>query len=121
MKAHRITLADDDPDVLFLLHKLVEKMYPQSSISMFSNAEDAYIHILDRGTDLLITDHGMGMMSGAELVGELRREQYEMPILMISSNPQIAIEAQAAGATAFVEKSLDLKSLEQAIRTLLPQ
>jgi len=69
MKAHRFTIADDDPDALFLLHRMIEQQYPNSSISMFSNAEDALAHIRDTGTDILITNHGMGTMSGTDLSG----------------------------------------------------
>lgn len=35
---------------------------------MFSNAKDALAHIRDRGTDILITNHGMGKMTGTDLI-----------------------------------------------------
>ena len=73
MKAHRITLADDDPDTLFVLYRMLARLYPNSSISMFSNAEDALTHILDTGTDILITNHGIGEMSGIEVIREIGR------------------------------------------------
>ena len=47
MKARRFTIADDDADALFLLHRMIEQLYPHSSISTFSNAEDALAHIRD--------------------------------------------------------------------------
>jgi DNA-binding response OmpR family regulator len=120
MAEHRITLAEDDADALFLLHRLVERLYPHSSISSFSNAEDALLHILSTGTDLLITNHGMGQMSGAELIRRLRAARIEIPILMMSGNPKARKEAEEVGATSFLEKSLDMKAVEQRIRELLP-
>jgi DNA-binding NtrC family response regulator len=121
MKPHRFTLADDDADALFLLHKLIEKLYPHSSVATFSNAEDAFVHILETGTDFLITDHGMGTMSGTELIKALRDKKSDLPIIMISSNPMVRAEAEAAGANAFVERSLSTKTLEAEIERLLPE
>jgi len=120
MRQHRFTIADDDADALFLLNRMIEQMYPQSSISMFSNAEDALAHIRDTGTDLLITNHGMGEMSGTDLIRKLRAQKVEIPIVMISGDPQVRKEAKEAGATAFFEKSLDMRSIRDQIRELLP-
>jgi DNA-binding NtrC family response regulator len=120
MSQHRFTIADDDSDALFLMSRMVERLYPHSSISMFSNAEDALAHIRDTGTDILITNHGMGDMTGAELIRLLRAQKVEIPIVMVSGNPEVRKEAEEAGANAFVEKSLDMKSIEACIRELLP-
>ena len=120
MKAHRITLADDDADALFLLHRMIEQLYPNTSISMFSNAEDALAHIRDTGTDLLITNHGMGKMTGTDLIRILRAQKVEIPIIMVSGNPEVRKEAEEAGANAFVEKSLDMSSIRNKIQQLLP-
>ena len=120
MKPHRITLADDDADALFLLHRMIEQLYPNSSISMFSNAEDALAHIRDTGTDLLITNHGMGTMTGTDLIRILRAQKVEIPIIMVSGNPAVRKEAEEAGADAFVEKSLDMTSIRSQILAFLP-
>ena len=99
---------------------MIEKMYPHSSISSFSNAEDALAHIRDTGTDMLITNHGMGQMTGTELIKILRAQKVEIPIVMISGNPEVRKEAEDAGANCFVEKSLDSKAIQDCIRGLLP-
>src|SRR5262249_23147868 len=120
MSEHRFTIADDDPDALFLLNRMLENLYPHSSISMFSNAEDALAHIRDTGTDLLITNHGMGKMTGTDLIRLLRAQKVEVPIIMVSGNPEVREEAEQAGADAFIEKSLDTKSIQACIEELLP-
>jgi DNA-binding NarL/FixJ family response regulator len=121
MRPHNITLADDDPNALFLLNVLLSRMYPQSSVSMFSNAEDALVHILDRGADLVITNHGMGEMSGAELIRILRKKQIQIPVIMISNDPAVAAQAEEAGANAFVQKSISTVELEKAIKHFLSE
>jgi DNA-binding NtrC family response regulator len=119
MKSHRFTIADDDADALFFLQRMIQGIYPQSSVSTFSNAEDALAHIRDTGTDMLITNHGMGEMTGTELIRTLRAQKVEIPIIMVSGNPEVRNEAEEAGANAFVEKSLDMKSIRNQIRQLL--
>lgn len=99
---------------------MIEQLYPHSNISMFSNAEDALAHIRDMGTDMLITNHGMGTMTGTDLIRILSAQKIEIPIVMVSGNPQVRKEAEEAGADAFVEKSLDMTSIRNQIRELLP-
>ena len=119
MKAHRVTVADDDPNYLVLLYRTIAKLYPGSSIAAFSNPEDALAHIRTTGTDILITDHGMGRMSGSEMRRILREQKVEIPIIMVSANPNVAGEAEKAGADVFVEKSLDMSAIRERIQQLL--
>jgi Response regulator containing CheY-like receiver, AAA-type ATPase, and DNA-binding domains len=118
MKAHRITLVDDDPDSLFLLHRMLLRLYPKSSIATFSNAEDALAHILETGTEFLITSQFMREMTGTQLILELRLNQWTIPIIMISSSPLVKREALEAGATEFLDKHIDPTALEAHIRAL---
>jgi DNA-binding response OmpR family regulator len=120
MRAYRITLAEDDPDTLFLTHTMLAHSFPGSSISTFSNAADALKHILNAGTDILITDHGMGSMSGAELIRQLRSHGLKTPIIMISGDPRAEAEGHAAGANRFLLKQGNTNELEHHMRRLLP-
>src|ERR1041385_8252366 len=52
MKPYRITVADDDANMLFLLHKMLSRLFPNSSIASFSNAEDALSYILHIGSGM---------------------------------------------------------------------
>ena len=119
MKAYRFTLADDDPHMLFLIHRMLSQRFPSSSVASFSDGEDALAHILNSGTDLLITDHGMGHMDGAQLISELRARNCSTPIIMISGNPKAADEARAVGATEFLDKNAGIKVLEAHVRSLI--
>jgi putative two-component system response regulator len=119
MKAHRITLVDDDPDFLFVVHRMLLRLYPKSSIATFSNAEDALAHILGPGTEFLITNQFMREMTGTQLILELRLSQRTIPIIMISSNPIAKRQALEAGATEFLDKHIPPRVLEAHIRALL--
>ena|SRR5947209_2621986 len=118
---HQIALADDEPDALYFLTRMVQKLFPKSSISSFTNAQDALSHVIDRGADLLITDHGMGAFTGTQLIRALRERGYRIPIIMLSGSSEARDEALAAGANAFVEKSLSTAALEKTIQGLLPE
>jgi DNA-binding response OmpR family regulator len=119
MKPYRFTLADDDANMLFFMHRMLSQVFPDSSIASFSSAEDALKHIIHTGTDILITDHAMGHMDGAQLIRELRARKSKIPIIMISGNPKAREEALAAGATEFLDKHIEMKVLEAHIRSLI--
>ena len=119
MGEYRFTLVEDDETELVLLHYAISRTFPHSSIASFTKAEDALDHILDAGADFLITDHGMGRMSGTELVRELRRRGQRFPIIMVSGNPQTEEEARFAGATEFLLKNDDMRYIEERVRSLL--
>jgi len=119
MEAHRFTLVDDDSDTLCLLHRMIARLYPESSIAMFSDAEDALTHILETGTDILITNHGTGKISGMDLIRQLRVRNLDLPIIMMSANSGAEEEAMAAGATKFVDKRVAHRVFEAHIRALV--
>src|SRR5258708_40050540 len=119
MGEHRFTLVEDDETELFLLQHAISQRFPHSSIASFTKAEDALHHILDTGSDFLITDRGMGRMSGTELIRELRRRGQRLPIIMVSGNPQSEGEARLAGATEFLLKNDDIRLIEERVRSLL--
>jgi CheY-like chemotaxis protein len=121
MAPHRFTLAEDDPDTLFLIHWMLKEAFPDSSFATFSSAEDALAHILQAGTDILITDHAMGRMTGCEMIRKLRQSGSAIPIIMISGNWEAEEDARQAGASDFVLKEMDTKKLERHIRKLFGQ
>ena len=113
----RFTLADDDDRFLFIMHHLLSQSFPGSSIASFSNAEDALHHIQNTGADILVTDHAMGSMTGTQLIEKLRKEQFEIPIIMVSGNKEAEKEALTAGATEFLHKDLVMDRLVERVKS----
>ena len=101
----RITLADDDKGVLFIMEHIVRRAIPDAQLVSFQEPRAAFEHIQSHGTDFIVTDHGMGDMSGTELIKMLRARDVRVPIVMISNNPDVRSEAIAAGADDFVDKA----------------
>ncbi len=105
--------------MLFFLHRFLSRTHPDASISTFTKAEDALSQILATGTDILITDHGMGSMSGTELIHELRGRGVTIPIIMLSGSPEEAAEAKLAGANQFIDKNTEWKGIEQRVHEIV--
>lgn len=118
-KHFRFTLAEDDENYLFLLHHALSTAFPGSSLATFTNAEDALHHIENSGTDIIITNHGMGAMSGTEMIRTLRNRGFRLPIIMVSGSADAEVEAREAGATEFIHKDIALNQVVSEVRKLL--
>ena len=110
----RITLVDDDENILMLVGDLLRRVFPTSHVTSFESPRVAIEHIQAQGTDFIVTDHGLGALSGTELVELLRAHDVRVPIVMISSNPDVRDEALQAGANQFLDKA-HLEQLPQII------
>ena len=115
----RLTIVDDDLNTLFLVERALKEAFPDASITTLTDGSDALQHIRKIGTDLLITDHSMTHMNGADLIRELRADGSNLPIIMISNSPNAKEEGRAAGANRFMEKGEAMSRLPEAVRTLL--
>ena len=115
----RVMIVDDDAKMLFLVEHALKAAFPEVSITTMTDGLDALQYIRETGTDLLITDHSMRHMNGADLIRELRAEGSKLPIIMISNSPNAKEEGAAAGADTFMEKGEAMARLPQAVRELL--
>lgn len=118
-KHFRFTVAEDDENYLFLLHRALSSAFPGSSFATFTNAEDALNHIQNSGADIVITNHGMGVMSGTEMIRTLRKRGFTLPIIMVSGSQEAEREAREAGATEFLHKDVALKRVASDVLKLL--
>ena len=67
---------------------------------------------------MLITDHRMLPITGADLIRELKAANFAIPMVMISDNPMVKDEAFRAGADEFLEKA-EIRRLPDVIRAHL--
>jgi CheY-like chemotaxis protein len=115
-RSFRFAIAEDDENFLYLVHHTLLTAFPGCSIATFSNAGDALAHVTSAGTDLLITDHGMGVVTGTELIRDLRSQCNTLPIIMISGNELARKEAIEAGANEFIHKDVGMKGLLESVK-----
>ncbi len=115
----RLMIVDDDIKMLFLVEHALKAAFPDANITTLTDGSDALQVIRKVGTDLLITDHSMLHMTGADLIRVLRSEGSKLPIIMISNSPNAKEEGNAAGANTFMEKGEAMARLPDEVRALL--
>lgn len=113
----KILLADDDPDTLLLLNKiLVNKGY---EVECLSNAAAIVNGELRQWPDIFILDKNMTMIDGIAVCKFLRLHKVarNIPIIMISGH-DCRKRATAAGVDYYLDKPLDLHELLEAVARL---
>ena len=103
-----------------LLSRIVERTCLSFTASIAENGKQAFEIYRTSGADLLITDATMPVMDGIDLVQAVREETTELPIIMLSGEPDIERKAYAAGVTVFVEKPTSMAQIERIITHVLP-
>jgi len=116
----RFTVVDDDAHTLFFVERALRAGFPEAIITTFADGIEALDHVRKVGTDLLVTDHSMIHMNGAELIRHLRSDGFDLPIIMVSNSPHAQEAGEAAGATKFLEKGEAVRVLSGVVRELLP-
>jgi DNA-binding NtrC family response regulator len=115
-----ITIVDDNVDLLVLYTGLLSRCFPNVCVTCF---EDPLLMLEQFGTskmDLLIVDHGLGSMTGVDLIRKLSERDLHIPVVAISGDPRTSQDFMAAGATEFLEKTMTVTRLATTVGRLLP-
>jgi CheY-like chemotaxis protein len=78
----RLLVVDDDPEVRATVAQMLSEV--GHSVDSVSNGRSALAAIGNERFDLVVTDYAMPEMSGAELIGEVRKVRPELPFLVVS-------------------------------------
>ena len=114
----RILIVDDE----LVIRSLLSEMLSEEGYSV-ATAEDGKrgLEYVNEGqVDLVISDIHMPVMSGPELVVELRKINPDLPVIVMNSIPdrEDGRAPSADGATVCVNKPFDLSELREAIGRL---
>jgi len=112
----RVYLIDDDPVITFLLVDLVESV--GLPYTVFDNAASFLRQDMSALTGCIVTDVRMPGMNGLELQDELRRSQIDLPIIFISSYPEVpsVVRAMRGGALDFFQKPFSTQQVLDRIQ-----
>jgi putative nucleotidyltransferase with HDIG domain len=110
----RILIIDDEPNVLSVLHSLLEDKYECKTAQ---SALEALEYLKEESYNLVLSDIMMPGMSGLELLEEINRLHRDTVVILISGNLNIqsAIEAMRRGAFDYVTKPFNLSDVETAV------
>lgn len=106
-----IAIIDDDAPLREALGNLIRSCGFRTIL--FASAQDYLVFPRCERIDLIVTDFGMPVMSGLELLKLLRDRGDEMPVILISAHADDALVAQtlASGGTACLQKPFDADAL----------
>ena len=81
----------------------------------------AALQLMRHGVDLVLTDQRLSETTGIELIRDMRNLNVQVPFVMMTGFPDLAIvqEARGLGVSAFLKKPLDLKELGRRVDDLL--
>ena len=118
----KIIVIDDEPSILLMLKKMLEKAGHEVDIAL--NGSDGFELFEKFKPDLIITDIIMPQKDGLEVVLELRRKHPDLKIIAISGGGRIHPEgylpsAKHFGANMIFQKPLVQKEFLQAVSSLL--
>ncbi|MET0644969.1 MAG: response regulator [Pyrinomonadaceae bacterium] len=115
-----ILIVDDDDAVRDVLYDLFSE---EHMCHAAATAEQAFAFLREQTYDVVLTDISMPGLSGLELLGHLRREQPDTPVIVISgiSDREHAQGLTRLGAFDFILKPFTLEAVEESVARALEQ
>lgn len=107
----QIVFVDDDIKTCELIQRFSEDT--DYDCITFQNPHHALEYINANKVDLIITDLRMPGMTGIELLEDVRNQDSNVPVILITgySTVDSAVEALRLGATDFIKKPFDMEEL----------
>lgn len=112
----RVLVVDDDADIRDSLAMLLADRY---RVVTAADGREALAVLQDGGADVVLLDLMMPVMSGEDLVRELRRRGCGLPVALISAARDLPGVARRLGVGHYIVKPFDLPALERLIARLV--
>ena len=115
----KILIVDDERALGTVVSALLERRGHESQ--WVGSGAAALEAVAARRPDLVLLDLNLGCMDGMEVLRRMRPAAPDMPIVMLTGNGSVpvAVEAMKRGATDFVLKPFDNRSLLDTVDALL--
>lgn len=114
----RLLIVEDERELCDTISKsLYESGY---EVDTCYDGDEALDYILTEDYDLIVLDLNLPGMDGMDILRELRKENEETKVLILSARSQIIdkVEGLDAGANDYMAKPFHLQELEARIRSL---
>ncbi len=114
-----VLAVDDEPSMLRLLEISLRQAGYQPITA--KDGREALDIIRTHTVDCVVSDLHMPRMDGLQLLKEIRQENNELPVIIVTAQGEIktAIEAIKNGASDYILRPFDLEELEVAIKRAL--
>ncbi len=116
---YTIVVIEDDPLVNMTVRDILSSKY--SRVETFTDAQTGLDELHTISPDLVLLDIFLGHANGLDILEQLRKQGYTMPVIMMTafSDIKMAVRAMKLGAEDFIVKPLDLEQLEVAVERSL--
>ncbi|KIH78018.1 two-component system, NtrC family, response regulator HydG [Geoalkalibacter ferrihydriticus] len=106
-----ILIVDDEPNHRLMLRLHLEQAGHRATEAV--NGQQALERIAREAFDLILLDLQMDVMDGLTLLGELRRQGREIPVIVITAHGSVktAVQAMKLGALDFLAKPVEVAEL----------
>jgi len=109
----RILVIDDDPSIRLLYQEeLIEEGY---NVISSDGGNGALQLIAEQKPDLILLDLKLGNRNGLDLLQEIRKESWAIPVILLTAFPSFKVDSKSLSAYASVTKNSDLTGLKRQI------
>ncbi len=114
-----VLIVDDEVAIAEVLEAIITEAGYRAIVA--SNGKQALERIKEDLPDLVLTDFMMPVVNGAGLLTALnaRPEHRRIPVIMMSSLPESAIEGRCNGYAAFLRKPFKINDVHQIVRNII--
>lgn len=120
----RIMIVDDDPDICEVLEHRLEALGYETIVAHDGKTALALLglELLRNPISGMLLDVQMPIMDGVQVLLELRVQHPNVPVLMMSANPDLRVleEAVRAGASQYIIKPFDMAELARLCELIFP-
>jgi len=117
----RFLIADDHPILRRGLKEILVREFKEAECGEAGNAPQVLDLVRKQEWDLVILDVSMPGRSGLDALGDLKKAQPQLPVLLLSMHPekQLGKRALKAGASGYMNKEAAPEELIRAVRKIL--
>ena len=111
VQAVNMLLVEDDPAVRQVYSRILRRNGFQ--VLTAANGSEARAAFIQGSVELVISDIAMPEMNGVALLKALRDQDLDVPVILMTGNPEVqtAAEAVALGALRYLTKPIDTAEL----------
>jgi len=117
----KVLIADDHPIVRRGLRQILSEISDMMVAGEATNGQETLDQVRVGGWDMLVLDITMPDRSGFDILKELKHEQPDLPVLVLSihAEDQFAVRVLKAGASGYLTKENAPAELVKAIRKVV--
>lgn len=114
----RVLLVDDDKD---LVESVAMALEGHCDVVTASNGVEALEVLLREPVDAVILDLMMPVMTGQQLILELKARKIDVPVIVASASPNVEAQCAALGISHCMQKPYRLQKLLDHLQLVAPK